>query len=139
MVLCRVLFSHALVAAPQISLGWLRPLAPFLGDPRLGMAGIFVQLSRVLPDEYPLHDPVSSYLERELGFGRLVDYGVIVPRLQQLFEWSATELGAPGLTECVRDGVMTYALGVRGSTRLAATELVARPDGWPRPAAGGVT
>ena len=27
-VLCRVLYAHALVAAPRISLGWLRPLAP---------------------------------------------------------------------------------------------------------------
>ena len=51
-VLCRVLYTHALVAAPRMSLGWLRPLAPFLGDPRLGMTGIFLQLSRVLPDEY---------------------------------------------------------------------------------------
>ena len=53
-VLCRVLYAHALVAAPRLSLGWLRPLAPLLGDPRLGMTGIFLQLSRVLPDEYPL-------------------------------------------------------------------------------------
>ena len=53
-VLCRVLYSHALVAAPRMSLSWLRPLAPFLGDPRLGMTGIFLQLSRVLPAEYPL-------------------------------------------------------------------------------------
>ena len=108
-VLCRVLFAHALVAAPRMSLGWLRPLAPFLGDPRLGMTGIFLQLSRILPDEYPLPDGVDSYLDAELGFGRLVDYGVIVPRLQQLYEWSARELDAPGLLECVRDGAMTYA------------------------------
>jgi hypothetical protein len=53
-VLCRVLYAHALVAAPRMSLGWLRPLAPVLGDPRLGMTGIFLSLSRVLPDEYPL-------------------------------------------------------------------------------------
>ena len=38
-VLCRVLYTHTLVAAPRISLGWLRPLAPLLGDPRLGMTG----------------------------------------------------------------------------------------------------
>jgi hypothetical protein len=108
-VLCRVLYTHALVAAPRISLGWLRPLAPFLGDPRLGMAGIFLQLSRILPDEYPLGNPVGYYLAREHGFGRLVDFGVIVPRLQQLYEWSAHELGAPGLLDCVRDGALTYA------------------------------
>jgi hypothetical protein len=52
-VLCRVLYAHALVAAPRIALGWLRPLAPFLRDPRLGMTGIFVQLSRVLPTSTP--------------------------------------------------------------------------------------
>ena len=57
-VLCRVLYTHALVAAPRMSLGWLRSLAPFLGDPRLGMAGVFLQLSRVIPDEYPLRDSV---------------------------------------------------------------------------------
>jgi hypothetical protein len=108
-VLCRVLYTHALVAAPRISLGWLRPLAPFLGDPRLGMTGIFLQLSRVLPDEYPLSDNVGDYLSDELGFGRLLDFGVIAPRLQQLYQWSAHELGAPGLLDCIRDGSMTYA------------------------------
>jgi hypothetical protein len=108
-VLCRVLYTHALVAAPRISLGWLRPLAPFLGDPRLGMTGIFLQLSRVLPGEYPLRGSVQSYLGDELRFGRLLDFGVISPRLQQLYQWSAHELGAPGLLDCVRDGAMTYA------------------------------
>ncbi len=108
-VLCRVLFSHALVAAPRISLGWLRPLAPFLGDPRLGMTGIFLQLSRVLPDQYPLDEGVRSYLDAEHGFGRLLDYGVIIPRVQQLYEWSSHELAAPGLLDCIRDGALTYA------------------------------
>jgi hypothetical protein len=108
-VLCRVLFTHALVAAPRLALGWLAPIAPFLGDPRLGMTSIFLSLSRVLPDEYPLRDGVTTYVDDELGLGRLIDYGVIVPRLQQLYEWSACELGAPGLLDCVRDGALTYA------------------------------
>ncbi|GID91165.1 hypothetical protein Adi01nite_05770 [Amorphoplanes digitatis] len=108
-VLCRVLYAHALVAAPRISLGWLGPLAPLLGDPRLGMTGIFLQLSRVLPDEYPLRDTVRTYLKDELGFGRLLDYGVITPRLRQLYEWSAHELEAPALLDCIRDGALTYA------------------------------
>ena len=73
------------------------------------MIGIFLSLSRVLPDAYPLTRDVSSYLDRELGFGRMLDYGVIVPRLQQLYEWSAQELDAPGLLGCIRDGSMTYA------------------------------
>jgi hypothetical protein len=108
-VLCRVLYTHAMVAAPRMSLGWLRPLAPFLGDPRLGMTGIFLQLSRVLPSEYPLSGSVRFYLRAEHGFGRMVDFGMIVPRLQQLYQWSAHELAAPGLLDFVRDGATTYA------------------------------
>ena len=108
-VLCRVLYTHTLVAAPRMSLGWLRPLAPLLGDPRLGMTGIFLQLSRILPDEYPLTDEVDSYLSDELGFGRLLDFGVIVPRLQQIYDWSAHELGEPGLRDWTCDGALTYA------------------------------
>ena len=73
------------------------------------MTGIFLQLSRVLPDEYPLRGSVQSYRGRELGLGRLVDYGMIVPRLPQLYEWSAQELRAPGLLNCLRDGTLTYA------------------------------
>jgi hypothetical protein len=108
-VLCRVLYAHALVAAPRLSLSWLRPLAPFLGDPRLGMTGIFLQLSRVLPNEYPLSGDVGEYLSDELGFGRLLDFGMIVPRLAQLYEWSASELNAPGLLDCAHEGSLTYA------------------------------
>ncbi len=115
-VLCRVLYTHALVAAPRIALGWLRPLAPLLGDPRLGMAGIFLQLSRVLPDEYPLREEVRFYLRNELGFGRLLDYGVIVPRLQQIYAWSAHELADPGLLDCIDDGALTYALSADDHT-----------------------
>ena len=151
-VLCRVLYTHALVAAPRLSLGWLRPLAPLLGDPRLGMTGIFLQLSRVLPDEYPLTDDVDSYLSDELGFGRLLDFGVIVPRLQQLYEWSARELGAPGLRDCLRDGAMTYAwpfeergvwqprtsFVLRTARRLLPPEPAARADRPSASAAAGV-
>jgi hypothetical protein len=65
------------------------------------MTGIFLQLSRVLPDQYPLSD--------ELRFGRLLDFGVILPRLQELDRWSALELSAPELLEYTRDGALTYA------------------------------
>ncbi len=40
-VLLRVLYAHALAAAPRFSLGRLAPLGKVLGDPRLGMAGSF--------------------------------------------------------------------------------------------------
>src|SRR5262249_9482711 len=51
-VLVRVLFAHALVAAPRLALGRLAPLARLAGDPRVGMTGIFMSLSRILPDRY---------------------------------------------------------------------------------------
>jgi hypothetical protein len=113
-VLCRVLYAHALVAAPRLSLGWLRPLAPLLGDPRLGMTGIFLQLSRVLPDRYPLPDEAVGSVSDDWGFGRLLDLGMIVPRVQQLYEWSAHELDQPELLDCIHDGNLTYARPAAG-------------------------
>jgi hypothetical protein len=124
---CRVLYTHGLVAAPRMSSGWLRPLAPFLGDPRLGMTGIVLQLSRVLPDEYPLRDSVRQYLSAQRGFGRLVDFGMIVPSLQQLYQWSAHELAVPGLLHFARGGAMTYAWPFEDRS-LAAARVVHSSD-----------
>ena len=107
--LLRVLFAHALVAAPRLSLGRFAPLGPPLGDPRLGMAGAFLSLRRVLPDRYPLDGEVEAYLMNENGLGRLLDYGVIGPRLQALYDWSARELAVPGLRDLVQDGSPMYA------------------------------
>ena len=107
--LVRVLYAHALVGAPRLALGRFAPLARLLGDPRLGMAGAFLSLGRVLPDRYPLERDVDSYLADEQRLGRLLDYAVIVPRLQRLYEWSAEELGQPALLELVRDGNPIYA------------------------------
>jgi hypothetical protein len=107
--LLRVLFAHALVAAPGLSLGRSAMLAPLLGDPRLGVAGAFLSLRRVLPNRYPLDGEVEAYLVAENRLGRMIDYGVIGPRLQALYEWSARELALPELRELVRDGSPIYA------------------------------
>jgi hypothetical protein len=107
--LVRVLYAHTLVAAPRLALGRLAPLARALGDPRLGMAGVFLSLRRVLPNRYPLAQDVESYISDEQRLGRMLDYAVIVPRLQRLYEWSARELGEPPLLELVRDGSPIYA------------------------------
>jgi hypothetical protein len=108
-VLVRVLFAHALVAAPRLALGWLAPLGRPAGDPRVGMTGIFMSLSRVLPDSYPLGDDVETYIALEHGFGHLLDIGVIQPRLGQLYEWSAQELELPALRELIVGEIPTYA------------------------------
>ncbi|MDG4826598.1 hypothetical protein O7635_32510 [Asanoa sp. WMMD1127] len=108
-VLLRVLYTHALVAAPRLALGPLSVLGAVLGDPRLGAAGVFLSLRRVLPDRYPPPGELRGYLDRENRLSRLVDYGVIQPRLQRLYDWSARELDQPGLCDLVRDGNPTYA------------------------------
>jgi hypothetical protein len=107
--LARVLYAHALAAAPRLALGRFAPLGLLLGDPRLGMAGVFLSLRRVLPNRYPLALDVERYIADEQRLGRMLDYAVIVPRLQRLYEWSAEELAEPRLLELVRDGNPIYA------------------------------
>ena len=99
------------------------------------MAGAFLSLGRVLPDRYPLEWDVESYLADERRLGRLLDYAVILPRLQRVYEWSAEELGEPHLLELVRDGNPIYAwpFEQRHVWRSPAMPLVgrssnARPD-----------
>jgi hypothetical protein len=107
--LVRVLYAHVLVGAPCLALGRLSPLGRMLGDPRFGMAGVFLSLRRVLPNSYPLPLDVERYIADEQRLGRMLDYAVIVPRLQRLYEWSAQDLVEPRLLELVRDGSPIYA------------------------------
>src|SRR5437667_353907 len=74
-----------------------------------GMAAAFLSLRGVLPYRYPLTRDVEAYIADEQDLGRLLDYAVIVPRLQRVYEWSAEELREPRLVELVRDGNPVYA------------------------------
>jgi hypothetical protein len=107
--LLRALYAHALVAAPRLALGRLAPLGRLVGDPRVGMAGVFLSLRRVLPSRYPLDRDVERYVADEQRLGRMLDYAVIASRLQALYEWSAEELAEPRLCELVREGNPIYA------------------------------
>ncbi len=89
-----------------MALGRLATLGRVLGDPRLGMAGVFLSLRRVLPDRYPLPLDVEGSVADEQRLGRMLDYAVIAPRLQSLYEWSAEERGERCLLELVRDRVL---------------------------------
>lgn len=108
-VLARVLFAHALVSAPRLALGRLGPAAPLLGDPRIGMTGIFMSLSRILPDRYPLGEDIDPYIAIENRFGHLLDFGIVRPRLAQLYSWSADELQLRDLLNLIDGDVPTYA------------------------------
>lgn len=99
-------------------LGWPWSTAPITGRlvARLGIFPSGARPCRSCAGSYaeacwrpPAASDLASYLSDELGFGRLLDFGLIVPRLRQLYEWSAHELDAPGLLECARNGALTYA------------------------------
>jgi hypothetical protein len=109
LALMRVLYAHALVAAPGLALGRFAGVAPPLGDPRLGMTAIFLSLSHVLPERYPLGDDVTPFVEAEHGVGHLLDVGVIQPRVAAVYQWSAAELGLPRLAELLDGDVPAYA------------------------------
>jgi hypothetical protein len=73
------------------------------------MAGAFLSLRRVIPNHYPLAHDAEWYIADEQRLGRLLDYAVIAPRLQRLYEWSAEELGEPRLLGLVHNGSPIYA------------------------------
>jgi hypothetical protein len=73
------------------------------------MAGAFLSLGRMLPNRYPLAFDLEVYLRDEHGFGRMLDYAVIGSRLPPLYEWSARELGHPGLAGLICEGRPAYA------------------------------
>jgi hypothetical protein len=73
------------------------------------MAGIFLSMGRVLPDRYPAEGELDTYLRAEHGFGRVLDYAVIQPRLQRLYAWSAIELDRPELAGLAVAGTPAYA------------------------------
>jgi hypothetical protein len=109
LVLIRLLYAHALVAAPRFALAWLAPLARLLGDPRRAMTGMFLSVSRVLPNLYPLLGDLDDYIADEHTIGRLLDLGVIAPRLGDLYRWSAEELGIPAVADLARGATPAYA------------------------------
>jgi hypothetical protein len=46
----------------------------------------------------------------------MLDYAVIMPRLQRVYEWPAEELGEPRLLELLRDGKPIDAWPLRSGT-----------------------
>ena len=109
LVLIRLMYAHALVAAPRLALAWLAPTARWLGDPRRALTSMFLSISRVLPNRYPLHGSLDDYIDAEHTIGRLLDLGVITPRLTALYRWSAQELQIPEVADLVCDATPAYA------------------------------
>jgi hypothetical protein len=107
----RVLFVHVLVTRPRSAVGrWLWRAGPLLGDPRWRGADIYLSVRNVLPDRYPLTGlTIAGILAAENPLARLIDYGVMIPRAQELYELAAEDLDEPGLLDFISDGSLVYA------------------------------
>lgn len=107
--LLRVLYTHALVVRPRLALGPFAGLGPVLGDPRGPGVRLFLDLRRSFPSHYPLRLPLGQAIAAEQPLARALDYGVIAPRLPELYAFSAACLGEPRLIGMLDDGAPTYA------------------------------
>jgi hypothetical protein len=108
--LLRVVYAHALAAAPRLALGRFAPLAKLFGDPRRGTVGWFLSIKRVFPERYPLTGvSLDDIIAAEHRFFRPVDYGVIGKRLDALYSFAARSLDEPRVEGLLCDGVPAYA------------------------------
>jgi len=110
MSLVRLLYAQSLLTNPTLVLGRFAPLGPVLADPRRRVANAFLSLHNVLPNRYPLGDlTVADIVNAESWVGRLLDYGMILPRVTDLYSYASAELNYPRLLTLVPDGFPVYA------------------------------
>ena len=108
--MARLVCVHALVIRPRLAVGRLAPAGRLIGDPRWRGADVFLSLHNVLPDRYPLTGfSIDQILALENYTGRLIDYGIILPKMQALYEFTARDLDEPRLLDLVRNGFPVYA------------------------------
>jgi hypothetical protein len=108
--IARLVCVHALVIRPRLVVGRLAPAGRLIGDPRWRGADLFLSLRNILPDRYPLTGlDIEQILALENYAGRLIDYGVILPKMQALYEFAASDLDDPRLLDLVRNGFPVYA------------------------------
>ncbi|MFD7614731.1 hypothetical protein [Streptomyces sp. NPDC059828] len=107
--LLRVLFTHAMLVRPRLALGRLSPFGPPLADPRHRTVQMFLDLGRSFPPVYPVPAPIEDTILDEHALARMLDYGLIAPRLPELYAFSAESLGQPRLTSLLDEGLPAYA------------------------------
>ncbi|MFJ1454733.1 hypothetical protein [Nocardia sp. N2S4-5] len=107
--LVRVLFTQALAERPALALGRLGRAARHIADPRRGAVRMFLDLRNVFPERYPLHDTtIRDILALEGRAARTIDYGLILPKLPQLYRFAADTLDEPRLPALAHDGIFRY-------------------------------
>jgi hypothetical protein len=106
----RVLFIHGILMNPRSALGPFWPIGRILADPRSRSVDVYLSLRNILPDTYPITEQsITEILDAENFAGRLIDYGILLPRAQALYEFAATDLDEPYLRDFIENGNPTYA------------------------------
>lgn len=109
-VLVRVLYAHALVLDADLALGRLSFLGRLMGHPRARSPQALLAMKRVLPESYPIREmDISQLVEAENWLGHMLDYGVIMARVEGLYASSARALDEPLLLSLIQDGAPIYA------------------------------
>jgi hypothetical protein len=107
--LVRLLFTHALNARPRLALGSLASLGPLLGDARRPFVSLFLDLRRSFPNFYPLDGMSVPYIvSREGTLAHALDYGIVIPVLAELYEFSSDVLAKPRVRDLLIDGIPSY-------------------------------
>jgi hypothetical protein len=108
--LARVLFAHMTIEQPAATLGRFATLGPYLGDPRSGSVGLFLDLHDVFPQRYPLGPTsIEQIVAGEGRMARIVDYGLILQKLDLIYEMAARTLCEPRIADLSHNGVPIYA------------------------------
>ena len=131
--LLRVLYAHCLLVRPRLALGRLAMIGRFLGDPRRRAADLFLSLQNVLPDSYPLaRASIETVLADENYLARIMDYGIIAPRIAQLYRAGRRRPGRAADRRALHRRVPGLRLAVRAPPRLADRPLPDRDRPCPR-------
>ncbi|MEV6137595.1 hypothetical protein AB0L63_16310 [Nocardia sp. NPDC051990] len=124
--LMRVLFTHVLVARPTLALGRFGALGGWSADPRRSSVRLFLDLRNVFPEVYPLANmSVDAVLALEGRVARALDYGLIVPKLEQIYAFAAEQLEEPMIVGLVENGDPCYA-GLRIQRGQLASDTLTR-------------
>lgn len=121
-MLARVLLTHTLIERPALTLGRFARLGPRIANPRSSSVGLFLDLHNVFPLRYPVQEnTIQEVIALEGRVARVIDYGLMLPRLAAIYEFAATCLGEPRLETLIANGTFTY-----GGPTVAPHEL--QPD-----------
>lgn len=107
-VLFRVIFASSMVMGKSFG-----PLGKYMSNPKLPAVDILVSIPHFYPAAYPMtfsdkmHILHKGYSLREKA-AVVLDEWFVLPKLDELYQWSAEWLEMPELTRYIKDGQPSY-------------------------------